>query len=87
MSCQMYELHKSLCTHINNIFQINVREYRSGNQKWTIQGNWKYWVHKTQDNKTKNTTQYYMQASTNNIIKHELSYKQLEVKTNRTYFL
>ena len=31
------------------ILYINVREYRSGNQKWTIQRNWQHWVHKTQD--------------------------------------
>ena len=26
---------------------INVREYRRGNHKWTIQRNWQYMVHKT----------------------------------------
>ena len=26
---------------------IKVREYRRGNQKWTIQRNWQHWVHKT----------------------------------------
>ena len=31
--------------------QINVREYRSGNQKWTIQRNWQHRVHKTKKNK------------------------------------
>ena len=35
-------------------YDINVREHRSGNQKWTIQRNWHHWVHNTQ----KNTTQY-----------------------------
>jgi hypothetical protein len=29
--------------------QINVREYRRGNQNWTIQRNWQHRVHKTQD--------------------------------------
>ena len=29
--------------------QINVREYQRGNQKWTIQRNWKHRAHKTQD--------------------------------------
>ena len=29
--------------------QINVREQRRGNQQWTIQRNWQYMVHKTQD--------------------------------------
>jgi len=28
---------------------IYVRENRKGNQEWTIQRNWLYWVHKTQD--------------------------------------
>jgi len=39
--------------------QINVREYRRGNQKWTIQRNWQHRAHKTEKNKTKtqhNTT-------------------------------
>ena len=30
--------------------QINVREYRRGNQKRTIQRNWQHSEHKTQDN-------------------------------------
>ena len=38
---------------------IKVREYRSGNQEWTIQINWPHWVHKTKDkdkqSKTHNT--------------------------------
>ena len=29
--------------------QINVRENRRGNQKWTIQRHWQHWAHKTQD--------------------------------------
>ena len=29
--------------------QINVREYRRGNKKETIQRNWQHMVHKTQD--------------------------------------
>ena len=32
---------------------INTREYRRGNQKWTIQRNWQHRVHKTKTNKTK----------------------------------
>ena len=32
---------------------IDVREYRRGNQKWTIQRNWQHMVHKTKTNKTK----------------------------------
>ena len=32
---------------------INVREYRTGNLKLTIQRNWQHRVHKTKENKTK----------------------------------
>jgi len=32
--------------------QISVREYRRGNQKWTIQRNWQHRVHKTRNNDT-----------------------------------
>ena len=31
----------------------SVREYRRGNQQWTIQRNWQHRVHKTMKNKTK----------------------------------
>ena len=34
--------------------QINVREYRRGNQKWTIQRNWQ----QDEEKQNKNTTQY-----------------------------
>jgi hypothetical protein len=30
--------------------QINVREYRRDNQKWTIQKNGQHWAHKTKKN-------------------------------------
>jgi hypothetical protein len=33
--------------------KINVREYRRGNQKWTIQRNWQHMTDKTQKNKAK----------------------------------
>jgi hypothetical protein len=36
------------------LFSINVRDYRRGNQKFTIQRNWKHRAH----NMKKNTTQY-----------------------------
>ena len=36
--------------------QINVREYRRGNQKWTIQRNWQHRVHKIQDEDKQNKT-------------------------------
>ena len=34
---------------------INVREYRRGNQTWTIQRNWQHRVHKTKTHKRKTT--------------------------------
>ena len=34
--------------------QINVRVNQRGSQEWTIQRNWKHWVHKTQDEGTQN---------------------------------
>jgi len=33
--------------------EINDREYRSGNHKWTIQRNWQHRIYKTKKNKTK----------------------------------
>jgi len=39
--------------NIVTLFRINVREYRRGHQKWTIQGNWQHRVHKTKKTKTK----------------------------------
>jgi len=36
--------------------KINVREFRRGNQKWTIQRSWLHRVYKTKKNK--NTTHY-----------------------------
>ena len=45
---------------ISEIYRINVRENRRGNQEWTTQRNWQYWEQKTQDKvkQNKNTTQY-----------------------------
>jgi hypothetical protein len=39
--------------------KINVRNYRWGNQKWTIQKNWQHRVYRTQDKhkQSKNTGQ------------------------------
>jgi hypothetical protein len=62
-------------TNNNNNKWINVREYRRGNKKWTIQRNWQHtcMVHKTKKNKTK--TQYNMrwtplsETNTNNVNK------------------
>jgi hypothetical protein len=41
---------------------INVREYRRGNQKRTIQRNWQHRVHNTKKNKTK--TQHHVLDTT-----------------------
>jgi hypothetical protein len=41
----------------------NVREYRRGNQKWTIHRNWQHRVHKTQDKQNKHTTQYMLDTT------------------------
>jgi len=38
--------------------KINVREYRRGNQEWTIQRHWQHRVHKREEKQTKNTTRY-----------------------------
>jgi len=38
-----------LIQHMEFYLSINVREYRRGNQIWTVQRNWQHRVHKTQD--------------------------------------
>ena len=69
---------------------INVRENRTGNQEWTIQTNWQHWAHKTQNednkkNKKKHKTRCVGHPYTKtNTKRHENSYKELCVKTNRT---
>ena len=35
------------------VLYINVKEYRRGNKKWTIQRNWQHWVRYTRRRKTK----------------------------------
>jgi hypothetical protein len=54
--------------------EINVREFRRGNQKWTIQRNWQQRVHKTKKTKQKHNTicvgNHYMQINTNNVNKN-----------------
>ena len=42
------------------MLDINVREYRRDNGKWTIQRNWQYRIH---TNKTKTTTQYIVETT------------------------
>ena len=54
-----------------NFNQISVREYRRGNQKWTIQRKWQHRV-QDEDKQNKNTTQHMLwhnctQTNTNNV--------------------
>ena len=35
----------------------NIREYRKGNKKWTIQKNWQHRVQQAEEKQSKNTTQ------------------------------
>jgi quinolinate synthase len=51
--------------------EIKVREYRSGNQKWTIQRNWQHRVHKMKRNKTNTICvgHHYTQTNTNKVNK------------------
>jgi len=70
---------------------INVREHRRGNQKWTIQTNWQHRVHKRKTKQNKNRTEYVLDTTIRKqiqitSIRHASSYKQLEVKMNRTWF-
>ena len=37
-----------------DVYQINVRENRRGNQQWTILRNWQHWVQKTPDEDKQN---------------------------------
>ena len=74
------------------IANINDREYRSGNQQWTIQRNWQHRVHKTKKKQSKNTTQYVLDTTMRKHtqitkIRHAPSYTQLEVKMDRTSFV
>jgi quinolinate synthase len=58
---------------VTSCYRINIREYRRDNQKWTIQRNWQYKVHKTKKNKQKHNAifvgHYYAQTDTNNVNK------------------
>jgi hypothetical protein len=42
------------CKNHGEDFKINIREYRMGNKKWTIQKDWQHRVHRVK----KTTTQY-----------------------------
>jgi len=64
---------------------MNVREYRRGNTKWTIHGNWQHRGHNTKKNKTKYVLNTTIREQTQiTYMRHEPSYKLLEVKTNQT---
>jgi hypothetical protein len=44
---------------------MDIRDYRRGNQKWTIQRNWQHRVHKTQDEDKQNKhTKHYVSDTT-----------------------
>ena len=66
---------------------IKVRETEGAIK--TIQRNWQHWVHKMKTNKTKNNNTVCIDTTVRKqtqitLIRHELSYKQLEIKTNLT---
>ena len=73
-------LHVCRCTRCHNFgrlyickgtLYINVREYRRGKQKRTIQRNWKHRIHKTKKTKQKHNSicvgHHYRQTNTNNV--------------------
>jgi hypothetical protein len=45
------------------------REYRRGNQKWTIQRNWQHGVHNTKENTTQYVLDITMRKQTENVNK------------------
>ena len=45
--------------HATNIYLINVREYRMGNEKLTIQRNWQ----QDEEKQNQNTTQYMLDTT------------------------
>jgi hypothetical protein len=67
------------------LFVCGVREYRRGNNKWTIQRNWQHKVYQTQDNdkKAKNTTQYMLDSTMH---KQTLTFKVINVVNARSTF-
>ena len=46
------------CIWLTAICEINVREYRRGNQKWTIQRNWQH-----EEKQNKNKAQYVLDTT------------------------
>ena len=77
-----------ICT--NDLPLINVKEYRRGNHKWTIQRNWQHWVHKTKNNirkpqhKSICVGHHYTQTNTNNVNK---TWSLLQPTRGKAYFL
>jgi hypothetical protein len=72
-------------------FSTTVREYRRGNQKWTIKINWQYSVHKRQDEDKQNKNAVYVehrlaQANTNNVNKHVALLQTTGVKDEPNFF-
>jgi len=63
----------TIVKHVGWIFKINVRKYRRGNQKRTIQRNWQNRVHKATEKKSKHNTicvgHHYTQTNTTNVNK------------------
>ena len=76
---------------------INAREYWSGSTKWTIHRNWQRRSHKkknknqTKTQKTQHNVRWTLLSASKQtqitLIRHEPSYKQLEVKTNQPSFV
>ena len=71
---------------------INDREYWSGSTKWTIHRNWQCMSHETKNKNQTKPSKKRTQCALDTIIRkqtqitlirHESSYKQLEVKTNQ----
>jgi hypothetical protein len=54
---------KNCHAHLRNTSSINVREYRKGNKKWTIQRNWHLSLQKNEEKQNKNTTQYVLDTT------------------------
>ena len=53
ISCKQKFYSQIFPLYLCQIVSINIREYRRGNQKRTIQRNWKHGVHKKKKNNTK----------------------------------
>ena len=62
ISRKWYNLAQRAIVNISIIQYINVREYRRGNQKWTIQRNWQHRYARRRESKH-NTTQFVTQVT------------------------